>query len=243
MDEKVYTIKGAAQKINYSERHLRQLCIDDKVPGAYKIADGRKWLIPEHAIEALKKNQGSESVAKVQQDVPIAATMNQEPYEEAPLKKEDFLLVHGLSPGDRDVEFLVTNVSNHLLIVNKICVEIMYWEEYRAPLTTGARIIDYKYRVKIKPNFIGEILVRTPKFKYAKGDVDIFSISFVSPPGNKYITRINLYCSAPETGERYTVSTDTFEIHFHKFVGGGGISSGNAIAQAQKLIDEAKKTE
>lgn len=58
MDEKVYTIKVAAQKINYSERHLRQLCIDGKIPGAYKIPDGRKWLIPSQCIEALEKKLG-----------------------------------------------------------------------------------------------------------------------------------------------------------------------------------------
>jgi hypothetical protein len=34
---------------------LRQLCIDGKIDGAYKIADGRKWLIPRAAIEQLQK--------------------------------------------------------------------------------------------------------------------------------------------------------------------------------------------
>jgi len=166
------------------------------------------------------------------------------PYQETPHKQEESLIVHGLSPGATDVEFLVTNMSNNLLVVDRICVEIMHWEQYDARLITGARIKDFKYKVKINPNFIGEILVRTPKFKYAKGDVDSFSISFISPPGNKYITRINFYCSDPETGKRFAVSTDKFEIRFHKhrIVSGEGTSSiHGAIAQAQKLLDEAKR--
>jgi len=182
--------------------------------------------------------------SETEQEAPKEAEIEQRPYEETPHKQEESLIVHGLSPGATDVEFLVTNMSNNLLVVDRICVEIMHWEQYDARLTTGARIIDYKYKVKIKPNFIGAILVRTPKFKYAKGDVDSFSISFISPPGNKYITRINFYCSDPETGKRFAVSTDKFEIRFHKhrIVSGEGTSSiHDAIAQAQKLIDEAKR--
>lgn len=165
-------------------------------------------------------------------------------YEETPHKKEESLIVHGLSLGTTGVDFLVTNISDNLLIVHRICVEILHWEKYDAGLTTGARIIDYKYEVKVKPNFIGEIRVPTPKFKYDKGDVDSFAISFISPPGNKYITRINFYCSGPKTHKRFTVSTDKFEIRFHKhrIVSSEGTSSiHGAIAQAQKLLDEAKR--
>jgi len=213
-------------------------------------------LSPEVVIEKLPKYvwrlrndyEAIERLAegvKAKQEAATGTVIEQKPYEETPHKQEESLLVHGLSPGTRDVEFLVTNVSNNLLIVDRICVEVMHWEQYDARLTTGARIIDYKYKVKVKPNFIGEILVPTPKFKYAEGDVDSFSISFVSPPGNKYITRINFYCSDAKTGKRFTVSTDKFEIRFHKHrivSGGGTLSIRDAIAQAQRmLLDEAKR--
>ena len=164
------------------------------------------------------------------------------PYQETPHKQEESLIVHGLSAGDTDVEFLVTNVSNNLLVVDRVCVEVTHWEQYDARLTTGARIIDYKYKVKVKPNFIGEIPMRTRKFKYAKGDVDSFSISFISPPGNKYIARINFYCTDAETGKGFTSSTDQFEILFHKTVcSGRALSTHEAIAQARKILDEAKR--
>jgi len=184
----------------------------------------------------LEKEQTEQEAKKA------TATTSGEPYEETPLKQEESLLVHDLSPGTTGVEFLVTNVSNNLLIVDRICVEVMHWEQYDAPLTTGARIIDYKYKVKIKPNFSGEILVRTGKFKYAKGDVDSFSISFISPPGNKYIMRINFYCSDPETGKRFTVSTDKFEIRFHKFADSGEtLSTHDAMAQVRKILEAKRK--
>jgi hypothetical protein len=186
----------------------------------------------------------AEQIKEAEHDVPKESLTEQEPYGETPHKQEESLIVHGLSPGTSDVEFLVTNMSNNLLLVDRICVEIMHWEQYDARLTTGARIMDFKYEVKIKPNFIGEIPVLTPKFKYAKGDIDSFSISFISPPGNKYITRINFYCSDPATGKRFTVSTDKFEIRFrkHRIVSGEGTPPiHDAIAQAQKLINEAKR--
>ena len=184
-----------------------------------------------------------EQIKEAEHDVPEESRTGQAPYEETPLKQEESLLVHGLSPGTSDVEFLVTNVSNNLLIVDRICVEVMHWEQYDARLTTGARIIEYKYKVKVKPNFIGEIVVPNSKFSYAKDGVDSFSISFISPPGNKYIARINFYCSEPETGKRFTVSTDKFEIRFHKIVTSGGkLSIHDAIAQAKEiLLDEAKR--
>ena len=175
-------------------------------------------------------------------DVGLVGKSKVRVYEETPLKQEESLLVHGLSPGTSDVEFLVTNVSNNLLIVDRICVEVMHWEQYDAPLITGARIIDYKYKVKVKPNFVGEILVPTPKFSYAKDDVDSFSISFISPPGNKYIARINLHCSDPETGKRFTVSTDKFEIRSHKITSSGEtLSTHDAIAQARKILEARRK--
>lgn len=50
MDKEFYTIREAAKKLCYSERHLRQLCIDGKI-GASKIDGGRKWLIPLTVIQ------------------------------------------------------------------------------------------------------------------------------------------------------------------------------------------------
>jgi len=181
---------------------------------------------------------------KAQQEAPTETVIEQkqEPYEETPHKLEESLIVHDLSPGTTGVEFLVTNLSSNLLIVDRICVEVMHWEQYDAPLTTGARIKDYKYKIELKPNLTGEILVTTLKFSYAKGDVDSFSISFISPPGNKYIARINLHCSDPETGKRFTVSTDEFEIRFNKITDGGEtLSNHYAVAQARKIVEAKRK--
>lgn len=202
--------------------------------------------LPEYVWRLRNDYEAIERLAegvKAKQEAATGTVIEQKPYEETPHKQEESLLVHGLSPGTSDVEFLVTNVSNNLLIVDRICVEVMHREQYDAPLTTGARIKDYKYKVKIKPNFIGEIVVPNSRFSYAKDGVDSFSISFISPPGNKYIARINFYCSEPETGKRFTVSTDKFEIRFHKIVSSGGkLSIHDAIAQAKEiLLDEAKR--
>lgn len=85
MDEKVYTIKNAAQKVKYSERQLRQKCIEGKMPDAYKIPAGRKWLIPEHSIKAFSKNLEAQSIIKTQQNRSVAAGTKQDVYGEKPV--------------------------------------------------------------------------------------------------------------------------------------------------------------
>jgi excisionase family DNA binding protein len=45
-----FTIKEAAKRLHLSERHVRQRCIDNKIPGAYKALGGRKWLIPINSV-------------------------------------------------------------------------------------------------------------------------------------------------------------------------------------------------
>lgn len=93
---------------------------------------------------------------------------------------------------------------------------IRRWGKYDKGPTIGARIITYKYEVGLEPNFIGEILINTPKFKYARGDVDNFTISFLSPPGNKYVAKLNFHCSDALTGRKFIVSSLEFEIRFYK---------------------------
>lgn len=178
---------------------------------------------------------------KTERETSKEARTEQGLYEETPHKQEESLIVHDLSAGDTNVEFLVANMSNSLLVVDQICAEVMNWEQYDGRLTTGARIINYKYKVKIKPNFIGEIPVSPDKFKYAKGEIDSFSIFFVSSPGYKYITKINFHCSDPETGKRFSISTDKFEIRFHKHrTASEGLSEQDTITQAQKLIHKGE---
>ena len=49
--KELYTIREAARLIGYSERQLRQKCIGGEIPGAHKLATGRKWLIPRKGLE------------------------------------------------------------------------------------------------------------------------------------------------------------------------------------------------
>ena len=51
-----FTIKEFAEASHYSERWVRQMCIDRKIK-ADKIGDARKWLIPASELEGLKAEQ------------------------------------------------------------------------------------------------------------------------------------------------------------------------------------------
>jgi hypothetical protein len=55
MDEKMLDIKEFARQTSYSERYIRQLCIDGEIEGATKLFNkGGKWLIPASALQKLK---------------------------------------------------------------------------------------------------------------------------------------------------------------------------------------------
>jgi hypothetical protein len=76
MNEKLLTLKEFASKIFYSERWVRQMCIDGKIE-AHKITDdARKWLIPASELKKLKA--GSNSTGKP----------GKEPYEETAHKRK-----------------------------------------------------------------------------------------------------------------------------------------------------------
>lgn len=132
---------------------------------------------------------------------------------------EKSLIVHGLSAGGQDIQFMLTNLSNNVLIISKICLEVMHWEPFDMRPGIGARVMTYKYEVKLAPKYIGEYLVTSDKFKYSKGDVDSFAITFSSPPGNKYTARLNFYCSDPRTSNEFVVSSSEFEIWFYSMSG------------------------
>ena len=66
MAEKMLDIKEFARQTNYSERHIRQLCIEGKIDGAIKLGDkARKWMIPESALQRLPRLTGG-SVSNIQ---------------------------------------------------------------------------------------------------------------------------------------------------------------------------------
>ncbi|MFZ2036993.1 MAG: hypothetical protein WAU62_08780 [Dehalococcoidales bacterium] len=55
MPEKMLSIKDFALLSNYSERLIRQYCLEGKIEGAQKLSDkSRKWLIPQSALEKFK---------------------------------------------------------------------------------------------------------------------------------------------------------------------------------------------
>ena len=49
-DESLLTIKDFAHRTHYSERQIRQMCIDGKIKAQKLTTGSRKWLIPESAL-------------------------------------------------------------------------------------------------------------------------------------------------------------------------------------------------
>jgi len=68
VEEGLYGIREAAKLLSYSERQVRQMCIDGKIPGACRLPKGRKWLIPGSALRAVGKGEESKARADVQSE-------------------------------------------------------------------------------------------------------------------------------------------------------------------------------
>lgn len=135
---------------------------------------------------------------------------------------EKSLIIHGLSVGDRDVEFMLTNLSSNVLIVNKISLVVINWEPFNVRPGIGARVMTYKYEVKLVPNYIGEYLVTNDTFKYSSGDMDNFTINFSSPSGNKYAARLKFYCGDIKTSKEFVVTSEEFDLLFYTNMGSKG---------------------
>ena len=76
MDEELLSIEEFAREINYSERSVRQMCIDGKIEAEKITYDARKWLIPSSALEKLKAGINLTKEAHVK------------PYEETPTSRK-----------------------------------------------------------------------------------------------------------------------------------------------------------
>ena len=124
--------------------------------------------------------------------------------------------------GGRSINFRVSNLSDNVIVVEKICLDVLRWQRFDLPPPIEARIKTFKYEVSLQPRYIGEYCFTSEKFKYARGDVDDFEVVCMSPPGNKYTMRLNFYCCDLATGKTFPVHSDDFGISFY---GKGGIIS------------------
>ena len=65
MPEKMLSIKDFALLSNYSERLIRQYCLEGKIEGAQKLSDkSRKWLIPQSALEKFRSTPVASPTSK-----------------------------------------------------------------------------------------------------------------------------------------------------------------------------------
>lgn len=148
---------------------------------------------------------------------------------------ETSLIVHILSAGNlrvdpelgrggRAIDFRLSNLSNNVIVVERICLDALRRQPFNVPPPIEALIKTFKYEVSIRPRHIGEYLITDEKFKYGRGDVDEFEVVCMSPPGNKYTMRLNFYCRDLATKKAFTVHSDDFDIRFYKKGGIGRAS-------------------
>lgn len=118
--------------------------------------------------------------------------------------------------GGQLVVFTLGNCSQNVLTVERICLEVLSCQSYDELPHIEARLIPFKYEVKLSPNRLGDYVVTEEKFRYAGPDADDFDLVCSSPQGFKYNVRLNIYYSDLATKKHFTLSSDSFDFYFYK---------------------------
>lgn len=217
MDKKLLSIKEFAREANYSERRIRQMCIDGKIQ-AERLIDRGKWLIPTSELERLETSIKIDAKTKK----PYEETLNkQKLHEGVPLD----LLV--LEPGRRAIDFdtgeyvrlirfRIGNTISNIIVVEKICLEILESKKHNVGPRIEAPIQPYRYDVKLSLGDQGEYPITDDKFKLPRNDIDDFVLLCTSQPETIYQVRLKVYYSEhPDTGIMSTYS-EKFYMEFPK---------------------------
>jgi transcriptional regulator with XRE-family HTH domain len=118
--------------------------------------------------------------------------------------------------GGKVVAFTLGNISDNVLIVDKICLEVLKCESFDVAPPIEAMMIPFEYEIELKPDYIGEYVVTQQRFKYAGCDADDFEVVCLSPPGFIYTSRLKIYCNDLATKKAFTLCADPFHIKFYK---------------------------
>lgn len=123
MNEELYTLKKAADALKYSERHMRQLCIDGKVDGAYRLTDRGKWLIPRTAVLHFSKGQPEPSTGRHKEEA-YQSSLHQEK-----MRRLASGLINEISLPEKLHSFILDWKPQRLLVIdsrgNRLCPPVI----------------------------------------------------------------------------------------------------------------------
>jgi len=118
--------------------------------------------------------------------------------------------------GGRHIAFTLGNCSDNVLTVERICLEVLSCTSLDLPPPIEARMATWKLEVQLRPDYLGEYLIRSDKYKYAGRDADDFDLVCDSPPGFMYRGRLKVLFSDLATRNQFTTYSDTFSLYFYK---------------------------
>lgn len=118
--------------------------------------------------------------------------------------------------GGQLVAFTLGNLSDNILTVERIGLEVMRCQPYLQPQRIEARVMPLRYEVKLSPDALGEYVITEETFRYAGRGADDFDLVCDSPPGHKYNLSLKIYYSDLLTNRHFTLSSTAFDIYFCK---------------------------
>jgi hypothetical protein len=119
----------------------------------------------------------------------------------------------------RLVGFRIGNTSSDIIVVQKICLEVLETEKHdRGPRVEG-RISPYKYDTKLSLGKEGEYPITDDKFKLPRNDIDDFELLCTSQPGTIYRARVKVYYSEHPSIRTTSVCSEELRLEFPKVKG------------------------
>jgi len=190
--------------------------------------------LPRHTWHLRNDYEAIEHLAeslKTKQQTPQEEVVKQKPYEETPhkqkMREEGSLDLSVLEAGLRSINFdtgeyvrlirfRVGNTTSNIIVVEKICLEILEAKKHDVGLRLEAAIQPYRYDVELSLGDQGEYTITDDKFKLPRNDIDDFILRCTSQPGTIYRVRVKAYYSKhPDTRIMSTYSKK-FYLEFPK---------------------------
>lgn len=116
----------------------------------------------------------------------------------------------------RLVAFRIGNITSDIVVIERICLEVIEARKSNKGLSIEGVIEPYRYDFKLSLSQRGKYPITDKKFKFSKNDLDDFEILFTSKPGMIYRVQVVVhYSNYPQT-EVITMRSEEIRLQFPK---------------------------
>jgi hypothetical protein len=116
----------------------------------------------------------------------------------------------------RLVRFRIGNTVSNIIVVQKICLDVIESAKHDRGPRLEAAIQPYKYDMELRLGKVGECSVTDVQFKLPRNEIDDFELLCTSEPGTVYRARVKIYYSEHPSSTRMSICSEEFHLEFPK---------------------------